>query len=147
MPSMSKSSKTEAHNSGMQDQPHPRPVHLAAQPGVKVSCRCAGKSRKFTSVNALPPSSSRWQTTPFVREGEGQANLTTIRPDTGQLGRARDWKLLADLGKKLCFPAEIAATNLRPDIVLWSASLKLVYIIELTCPGRVQWRRPTNGRS
>ena len=74
------------------------------------------------------------QPTPFVREGEGQASLTTVRPDTGQLGRARDWKLLADLGKKLCFPGEIAATDLRPDIVLWSASLKLVYIVELTVP-------------
>ncbi|KAK2831157.1 hypothetical protein Q7C36_016243 [Tachysurus vachellii] len=35
---------------------------------------------------------------------------------------------------RLCFPAEIAAINLRPDLVLWSASLKLVYIIELTVP-------------
>ena len=85
-------------------------------------------------MNALPPPPSLWHSTPFVQEGKGQASLTTIRPDTGQLGRARDWKLLADLGKKLCFPAEITSTNLRPDLVLWSASLKLVYIIELTVP-------------
>ncbi|KAK2857716.1 hypothetical protein Q7C36_005635 [Tachysurus vachellii] len=32
--------------------------------------------------------------------------------DSRQLGRARYWKMLADLNKKLCFPAEIAATNL-----------------------------------
>ncbi len=38
------------------------------------------------------------------------------------------------MDKKLCFPAEITSTNLRPDIVLWSPSLKLVYIIELTVP-------------
>ncbi|KAK0156143.1 hypothetical protein N1851_000566 [Merluccius polli] len=87
-----------------------------------------------TSVNALPPPSSRWQATSFVREGEGQANLTSVGPDAGQLGGARDWKLLADLGQKLCFPAEIASTNLRPDLVMWSASIKLVYIIELTVP-------------
>ncbi|KAK0156516.1 Retrovirus-related Pol polyprotein from type-1 retrotransposable element R2 [Merluccius polli] len=87
-----------------------------------------------TTVNALPSSSCRWQPTSFVREGERLTSLTTSRPDTGQLGRAQDWKLLADLGKRLCFPAEIAATNLRPDLVLWSASLKLVYIIELTVP-------------
>ena len=83
-------------------------------------------------MNALPPRSSRFQPTAFVREGEGR--LTTARTDLGQLDRARDWKLLADLGKKLCFPAEIASTNLRPDLVLWSPSLKLVFIIELTVP-------------
>ncbi|KAK0141131.1 hypothetical protein N1851_021872 [Merluccius polli] len=87
-----------------------------------------------TSVNALPPPSSRWQATSFVREGEGQANLTSVGPGAGQLGGARDWKLVADLGQKLCFPAEIASTNLRPDLVMWSASIKLVYIIELTVP-------------
>ncbi len=74
------------------------------------------------------------QVTSFVREGEGQAYLSTIGPDAGQLGGARDWKLLADLGQKLCFPAEIASTNLRPDLVMWSASFRLVYIIELTVP-------------
>ena len=42
--------------------------------------------------------------------------------------------MLVDLDTKLCFPAEIASTNLRPDLVLWSASLKLVYIITLTVP-------------
>ncbi|KAG7525969.1 hypothetical protein JOB18_034423 [Solea senegalensis] len=41
---------------------------------------------------------------------------------------------MADLSTKLCIPAEIASTNLRPDLVLWSASLKLVYIIKLTVP-------------
>lgn len=38
------------------------------------------------------------------------------------------------MDKKLCFPSEIAATSMRPDLVLWSVSLKLVYIIELTVP-------------
>ena len=99
-----------------------------------LKCLAAVLESRRTSMNALPPPPSHWHSTPFVREGEGQASLTTIRPDTGQLGRAWDWKLLADLGKKLCFPAEIASTNLRPDQVLWSASLKLVYIIELTVP-------------
>lgn len=42
--------------------------------------------------------------------------------------------MLADLDKKLCFPTETAATNLRPDLVLWSASLKLDYIFKLTVP-------------
>ncbi|XP_035862163.1 uncharacterized protein LOC118496075 [Sander lucioperca] len=99
-----------------------------------LNCLAAVLESRRTSVNALPPPSSRWQPIPFVWEGEGQASLITVRPDTGRLGRARDWMLLADLDKKLCFPAEIAATNLRPDLVLWSALLKLVNIIKLTVP-------------
>jgi len=35
----------------------------------------------------------------------------------------------------LIFPPEIATTNLRPDIVLWSGSACIVQLIELT----VQW--------
>ena len=31
-------------------------------------------------------------------------------------------------------PQEIVSTNLRPDIVLWSVSQRLVYFIELTVP-------------
>lgn len=85
-----------------------------------------------TKVNALPPPPTGWQPRPFVREGESQSHLSTIQSATGQLGKARDWKLLADLDKKLCFPVEITVTNLRPNLVLWSASLKLIYIIELT---------------
>lgn len=58
-----------------------------------------------TRVNALPSPSPQWHPTPFVREGEGQANLTTIRSDSGQ-------STGLDLSKKLCFSAEITATNL-----------------------------------
>ena len=99
-----------------------------------LKCLAAVLESRRTSVNSLPPPSSRWKPTPFVREGKKQASRTTARPDFGQLGRARDWKMLTDLDTKLCFPAEIASTNLRPDLVLWSASLKHVYIIELTVP-------------
>lgn len=42
--------------------------------------------------------------------------------------------MLADLDHRLCFPAEIAATNLRPDLVLWSSSLRSAFIVELTVP-------------
>lgn len=41
--------------------------------------------------------------------------------------------MLADLGQKLCFPFK-HSTNLQPDFVIWSASLKLIYIIELMVP-------------
>lgn len=39
-----------------------------------------------------------------------------------------------DLDKKLVFPPEIVATTLRPDMVLWSPTTKLVYVVELTVP-------------
>ena len=39
-----------------------------------------------------------------------------------------------DLGDKLVVPQEIAFTNLRPDIVLWSRSRMRVYFMELTVP-------------
>ena len=45
--------------------------------------------------------------------------------ERGQLRLARDWKMLADISDSCCFfPAEIATTTLRPDLVLWSSSLK-----------------------
>jgi len=42
--------------------------------------------------------------------------------------------MLADLEQRLIFPPEIATTNLRPDIVLWSESACIVQLIELTVP-------------
>ena len=48
--------------------------------------------------------------------------------------RARDWRMLADIVQQLVVPPEAASTNLRPDLVFWSTSLKTVYIIELTVP-------------
>ncbi|MGH0118021.1 UNVERIFIED_CONTAM: hypothetical protein FKN15_047026 [Acipenser sinensis] len=42
--------------------------------------------------------------------------------------------MLVDVGQQLIFPPEIATTNLRPDIVLWSGSARLVHLVELTVP-------------
>ena len=36
--------------------------------------------------------------------------------------------------KKITFPPEICSTDQRPDIVIWSLSLKSAICIELTCP-------------
>lgn len=52
----------------------------------------------------------------------------------GLLPTANDWKLRADLKRKLVFPEEILSTNLRPDIVMWSPNTKQVVIVELTVP-------------
>ena len=90
---------------------------------------------KRSSINALPPSSSNtpW-TTAFVREGATATRSNPTPSERSQLFPARDWRMLADVGKQLVFPSEIATTTLRPDLVLWSASIKKAYIIELTVP-------------
>ena len=54
---------------------------------------------------------------------------------SGLISGTNDWKLLVDLpGSNYVFPPEILATLERPDIVIWSAKLHKVYLIELTCP-------------
>ena len=45
-----------------------------------------------------------------------------------------DWVLLADPNSNYCFPVHIAFTQLRPDITIFSNSLRKVILIELTCP-------------
>ena len=45
-----------------------------------------------------------------------------------------DWILLDDLRRRLVFPAHIAQTSKRPDIVLYSSSTRALVMVELTCP-------------
>ena len=52
---------------------------------------------------------------------------------SGILDKASDWQVDVDLDRKLRFP-EIVPTNLRPDMVLWSATMKKIVIVELTVP-------------
>jgi len=52
----------------------------------------------------------------------------------GSLKDACNCEMQVDLGGKLVVPQEIASTNLRPEIVLWSRSRMRVYFIELTVP-------------
>ena len=48
---------------------------------------------------------------------------------------ARDWQFLFDVGTGYpIFPPEIAATRQRPDVVIFSQSLRVVILIELTVP-------------
>lgn len=47
---------------------------------------------------------------------------------------ALDWDFLFDLGPGSVFPPEIAATLQRPDIVIFSRSLRQVILVELTVP-------------
>ena len=56
------------------------------------------------------------------------------RTPVGILHHGSDWILLADLNKTYCFPVQIAFTQLRPDIKIFSNSLRKVILIELTYP-------------
>ena len=68
----------------------------------------------------------------FVRKGAKVPRKRT--PPLGILHQASDWILLADLNKNYCFPVHIALTQLRPDITIFSNSLRKVNLTELTCP-------------
>ena len=68
----------------------------------------------------------------FVRAGE--QSQAKARPPAGLFTAAADWELRVDLGRQLRFPDHIVATTLRPDMVLLSASLKHVLLLELTVP-------------
>ena len=69
----------------------------------------------------------------FVKEGETTRGNIRSNTKSGILDQAKDWQLEVKLDRKLRF-SEIVPTNLRPDMVLWSAAMKKIVIIELTVP-------------
>ena len=70
----------------------------------------------------------------FVKEGEKDKDVKT-KKEPVILETACDWRIMVDLpGVPYSFPAHIAITGERPDLVLWSETLKLVVLIELTVP-------------
>ena len=68
----------------------------------------------------------------FVKKGAEVPRKRT--PPVGILHYASDWVLLADLNSNCCFPVHIAFTQLRPDITIFSNSLRKVILTELTWP-------------
>ena len=77
------------------------------------------KSKKINKINFLKA---------------GQKPPTNSESPQGILHLSSDWVLLADLDDNYIFPAHIALTQLRPDVVLFSSKLQRVVLIELTCP-------------
>ena len=68
----------------------------------------------------------------FLRQGEPVEHPSKRPPPSKLLTPGAEWKMAVDLGKQLQFPQEICSTTLRPDVVLWSAAVKKVLLIELT---------------
>ena len=58
----------------------------------------------------------------FVKKGAKVPRKRT--PPVGILHYASDWVLLAELNSNYCFPLHIAFTQLRPDITIFSNSLR-----------------------
>ena len=71
----------------------------------------------------------------FVRKGDKLANPAKPAPRKSLLSGSTDWRLRVDFtDRNIVLPPEIIATSERPDIVIWSVTLKKVIMIELTCP-------------
>ncbi|XDV14344.1 hypothetical protein PO909_014615 [Leuciscus waleckii] len=68
----------------------------------------------------------------FVKAGEKPNQR--LKESGGLFATAKDWQLEVDLGRQLKFPGNIAATTLRPDIVLVSEKTRQVVLLELTVP-------------
>ena len=92
--------------------------------------QCIEERRK--SSNKTPTKDTRKDIV-FVREGEKKSEQPKQDPRS-YLAGASDWKLLVDLEKSLKVPSQVAETNLRPDILLISDSLKKMGVVELTVP-------------
>lgn len=82
----------------------------------------------------------RRKTISFLRAGEKPSQ----HPRPGLLATASDWQLRVDLGKQLKSPDHINPTTIRPDMVIYSDSTKLVITWE-QCPGKRTWWRLMKG--
>ncbi len=100
-----------------------------------MKCLAVTLESKRVTVNAMPleAQTTFHQLTSFVREGE-KCSTNRSSPDLCPLNAAQDWEMRVDLSQRLTFPPEITATNMRPDLVLWSKSCRQVFIVELTVP-------------
>ena len=85
-------------------------------------------------VKDLPLTSpKKLNTISFVKAGKSVPKKSRSKP-SGILHLSNDWIIMTDLNDYYVFPGHIAPSALRPDIVLYSNSLKHVILLELTCP-------------
>lgn len=87
--------------------------------------------------NSKPPATGHIPgiSSSFVPAGSAPKRSKRAHATRSLLGTASDWKLLVDFRRKpYLFPPHILATRKRPDILLYSNSLRVVIFGELTCP-------------
>ena len=70
----------------------------------------------------------------FLQEGEAPPRQVSKPQGQKFLAAAKDWHMAADLKEARHFPHHIVHTQERPDIVIWSDTVKRVIIVELTVP-------------
>nr|XP_034331688.1 uncharacterized protein LOC117690947 [Crassostrea gigas] len=80
-----------------------------------------------------PPKDKRLKFINCVRAGERE-KIGSTGDGRGLLGTAGDWQMRADLKTRMQFPTEVASTNKRPDIAIWSLASRQVIVVELTVP-------------
>ena len=73
--------------------------------------------------------SSRWH--PTTEKDKYQVGFLLI---------ANLWKVVVDINKQHAFPIQINLTALRPDILMYSPSIRDIIAIELTCPCEELWK-------
>ena len=79
----------------------------------------------------LKPSLSNF----FMKAGQRPVKKKIVQKQKCALEGACDWKMLVDFDQQnIVFPPEICESTERPDIIIWSLSLKKVVLLELTCP-------------
>ncbi len=106
--------KPQTHSGWLQDKLVTRPLYLAAQHVLK--CLAATLEVRRRKINARLLHQSILHLQGSSSEKCVKTAKVHIPSDIGQLGGARDWKLAADLNQRLCFPSEIAITNLRQTV-------------------------------
>jgi hypothetical protein len=89
---------------------------------------------KVHNANSGPVKTGTRQFISFVKEGLGSGSHGSASPRRSILAAADDWRVSADLHGDGAFPVEIAITNLRPDIIIWSMAARQVVFGELTVP-------------
>ena len=90
---------------------------------------------KDTKTVNTTSSNKPWWEIKFVPQGHQSIKYKKRSTRLGILHKSPSWNVLADIpSKSLMFPAHIALTELRPDLVIFSNSTRIVILIELTCP-------------
>ena len=95
-----------------------------------VLCELLAAIKKFSNeIASLPQAVHKIK---FVKAGMPTSSRKS-KP-IGLLHHTRDWLFMSDLNSGFIFPGHIAITSLRPDLIVFSNSMKRIIIIELTCP-------------
>ena len=101
-------------------------VYMASQQHAQGGCWCSGG--ESSKANLSDDSNSAVQFITFVSEGRGSGSYGISSKRRNILTAANDWEITTVLGGSGTFPVEVAITNLKPDIVIWSASQQQVIL-------------------